>query len=391
MERDFSLLLKYSNKNRLLFQDCAEYFRLLGYFVCEYLKDDGWSRKLEQYNFDYELDLDDFSGERGSWSQNSLVDRELYDVFCANELMRASVTIQYFNVDTEIIDIAGESFERAAEQLAKLGRGEYEFRYALLYCKQKANLARFIRRRVLYCSVDELAVECVRLQKEFPNCANLSMLLGLIYEISKPHRTDAILAFVEAVKAIRNEPYAASVSYRLGKSCEGIGAARNLMVRAYSMAYELYPRYRNIYKYARQYMDEGNLEVARYYFEECIERLHLKQGYMDPLEQLYYFKVLSHLAYIACKQKDHFSAIEFAERALDFWDDVSANRNKKEGCNQFCYEIYEDSEWGYGVENIIDEELRRMGKKMCMFALRLHIRRLDFNRSRMVIGKLVKN
>lgn len=46
MGNNTSVLIKYSNKNRYKFQWYAEFLKFIGYFVCEYLKEDRDSEEL---------------------------------------------------------------------------------------------------------------------------------------------------------------------------------------------------------------------------------------------------------------------------------------------------------------------------------------------------------
>ena len=58
MGNNTSVLIRYSNANRYKFQWYAEFLRFIGYFVCEYLKEDNDSDELDEYIYDIEFDLD---------------------------------------------------------------------------------------------------------------------------------------------------------------------------------------------------------------------------------------------------------------------------------------------------------------------------------------------
>lgn len=58
MGNNTSVLIRYSNANRYKFQWYAEFLRFIGYFVCEYLKEDNDSYELDEYIYDIEFDLD---------------------------------------------------------------------------------------------------------------------------------------------------------------------------------------------------------------------------------------------------------------------------------------------------------------------------------------------
>lgn len=85
---------------------------------------------------------------------------------------------------------------------------------------------------------------------------------------------------------------------------------------------------------------------------------------MDPLEQEYYFKVHSHLAYISIKRRDYVSAIEYAEEALDFRENIEFDNMHFTNIDRFYKEIYEHKgEKTYitwNVSELVDVELERM-------------------------------
>lgn len=366
-----SILLTYSNKNRIKFQKYAEFFRFIGVYVCENLLEDiEEAVQLEMKDdFDAEYRFDDSNGSDLElrdlflefFEQEALTAEEqdeLIRVFCDYKLLQASMTLQYFNISDSIVSPAGRFFKGAAEALeaffSKSGNyieSSYEIRYAVLYCKQKANLARDLAEGYLYYSIEELLDEALELQKDFPNHSNTWMLIGMICEISKGHRLQAINAFKEARDAVRNQPYVSSILYRIGKNCEDIEMLVHLKNDSYEEAYNRMPKYRNIYKVARQYMCMDEWDFAIKFFKECIHKIKLRGDYLDPLEQEYYFKVNSHLAYIYVKKGEYMTAIEYANVALDFRDNVYAAMELPDGYNKMYFDVYEgvDTEEGWGT------------------------------------------
>lgn len=368
-----SVLIKYSNENRFKFQLYAEFFRFIGYFVCEYLKEDIDSEELDNYLYDLEIDLDivddieifDSISFKFNGSQTELY--ELKRVFQKCYLFQATVTLQYFSINSVIVDKAGELFKSAAEALddfynknQSIIKFEYEYNYALLYCKQKVNLACSLCKKKLYYPLDKLVGECINFYREYPENANIFMLLGLIYENSSQNRLNAVNSFIKAKENIGEAPYVASVLYRLGKACEGEEGLRWLMNDAYENAYNIMPKYRNIYKVAQQYMWMEVIGDSIEYFEECVCKIQIRGEYMDPLEQEYLFKVYAHLAYLSIRNNEYFNAIEYAGSAQNLRKRIKEEKNNPDGFNKFYYEVYCDIGWD--VEEIIDVELDRMSE-----------------------------
>lgn len=161
MGNNTSVLIRYSNANRYKFQWYAEFLRFIGYFVCEYLKEDNDSYELDEYIYDIEFDLDNdekteiydgilgvlgkFKGNEYEYELNYLK-----KVFENYNLFQAAVTLQYFSINSTVTYMAGKYFKEAANELDASYKKYsdtnilYEFNYARLYCRQKANLACFL-------------------------------------------------------------------------------------------------------------------------------------------------------------------------------------------------------------------------------------------------------
>lgn len=155
MGNNTSVLIRYSNANRYKFQWYAEFLRFIGYFVCEYLKEDNDSDELDEYIYDIEFDLDNdekteiYDGILREFKGNEYECNYLKNVFENYNLFQAAVTLQYFSINSTVTYMAGKHFKEAANELDILYKKysdtniQYEFNYARLYCRQKANLACF--------------------------------------------------------------------------------------------------------------------------------------------------------------------------------------------------------------------------------------------------------
>lgn len=386
MIRDKSVLLMYSNENRIRYQEYAEFFRLIGVYVCEGFKLKGYP--LDDIEADEKYNLDDtelnlvqeyinfLSRDELAADPQGKTAEKVVQVFQKYDLLQASVTLQYFCINTPIVDGAGNFFRDAAKELEvfylenkNIAEPNYQIRYAILYCKQKANLAKSLRNKGLDYPIEDLLKDAYNLQERFPNCSNTWMLIGMICEISKEYKMQAIEALKKATDIVRGKIYSASILYRLGKNCEGIEVLDHLKNDAYERAYNVMPKYRNIYKLARQYMDMDAWDLAIRYFLECIKEIRCHDKYLDPLEQEYYFKVCSHLAYIYNKKMDYREAIRYAEQALDLKNDIYDAREDADGYDKMYYDIYgsmkldRDSETEWKPVNIISVELQRMSSK----------------------------
>lgn len=89
---DVLVLIKYSNENRNTFQFYSEFLKFIGYIVCEYLKEDKDSKKLDEYSFSFELDLD--------FDDKSQIDLEISTYFQGSEaeLNALKETFQEYNL-----------------------------------------------------------------------------------------------------------------------------------------------------------------------------------------------------------------------------------------------------------------------------------------------------
>ena len=347
-----SILITYHNKDRILFQIYAEFFRLMGIYITEDIlydqkiqaADIHWNEMY--FSFHYKIrntsKMNGIGSEAEVKEQLTVLKEELkahihtdaffecYDdicnIFCENQLFRASAILQYYKSGSEKTLTAGEQFEHAADSLTQLLNKKNRYlenryaRYASLYCKQKANSARYIcKQRVIY-YVDKLASQGLALCKEFDGFSNAWVLLGLICEKSKDFLPETINAYQRAVQMTGYQPYASSIYYLLGKCYEFVDDTISIRAaKEYENAYKCMKKYRNIYKMAISYNYKNEWEEAVHYFYECLQFLKWKDTFLDPIEQEYYFKVNTHLSYYYLRQENFCDAIKYAKRALELY------------------------------------------------------------------------
>ena len=381
-----SIVLTYSNENRVTYQLYAEFFRLIGVYVCEdlrYPEPDKTDLDLESFTFsdryrvenlqfspqnekmllqELNRDLDIESRLRNEEAEESWYD-DLTDIFVGSRLLQAGVTLQYFRMRADEVLESGNCFKEAAEALDSLMtkkpslRDNRYIRYAKLFCKQKANLARFLCEEPVVYYVNDLAEEGLSITEDFSDFTNAWVLLGFIYEISQDHVGDTIDAFRKAISREGNQPYASSICYWLGKKCEEYVAMRSLQEEAYQRAYALRPKYRNIYKVAVMHMDRQEWDEALSFFEECIYRLDRKKEFLDPLEQEYYFKVRVHMSFLHLKRQEYADVIENATEALRLRDKIEKG---KAGMENEAIRFYREM-YGNDLVPYIELALQRMG------------------------------
>lgn len=413
-----SVLLAYTNKNRVLYQKCAEFFRFIGLYVGEKVrkKQNLEIDKDESIQFDIELDIDNNNFEgiiskfKNAYDNPNTVKNigTILEIYNKHKILQASMTLQYFCINHPVVKKAGKLFENAANELEKYYNNNceqteknYFIRYAKLYCKQKANLAKFLTKDYLYYSVDELIEENLALQKDFPEYSNIWVLMGLICEISKEHKMECIEALKKARDAVGNKPYAVNILYRLGKNSEGIEIFRDLKYSSYENAYNIMPTYRNIYKIAQQYMKLEIWDLAIKYFKECLEKIKDdRKEYLDPLEQEYCFKVKAHLSFLYTQKEEYSQAIRYANEALDLKEEIyeQLDEHKISGCNRIYYEIYTEEREGkryvlaegLDPEELIELELNRMASKALYERLAISYQRLGMDDVADIFWSVVK-
>lgn len=375
-----SILLSYKNENRISYQVYAEFLRLMGVYVCEdmiYIQEDKPNfDKMEdifsvRYKIDDSIDSMDVNNKLYYLKQqlnchfrvdgSDLWYDQLADIFMRNKLLQAGVTLQYFRARSKQVSDAGDCFEHAADDLVALVKvnpnyvNNRHIRYAKLFCKQKANEAKFFCKEPVVYYVDDLAVEGLSLLKVFPDFSNAWVLLGLIYRVSEDFRRDALDAFQRAISMVGDQPCMSSVYYYLGRQCEGYETLKALEYQAYRKAYRLMPKYRNMYKIAIGYMVDEQWEDALQYFKKCLQRLEKKNDFLDPLEQEYYFKINMHMCFIYAKRKEYCNVITCANSAVVLCENIWDGRKKSNQYTKFYFEMYKKD-----ARNIIKLSVRNM-------------------------------
>lgn len=398
------LKIVHDRKNRALFDVLAEFFRLIGVFIVEivwdssgnqYLQADDsqfllWLEKKPNSYLDnkpyFQLDvntypfIDQIRLNKKSLKENQTQLRNLFrdiflemeinkividkdflnsilDVYLNRAVVIAACNLQYYRMISPIHEQTKTIFLDTVSDLQCMqtkmidqSKNMLSYRYAILYCMQKVNLACWflengkfnqrrgngelcdengvLRRIELTYNVSFLVKQCTDLIDQFPKEPNLYVLLGMITERSYDGYEFTVKAYNHALEMIGNQPYASNVFYWLGwvhgkKIPQDDVERRNLYFlekQAYAKAYQCQKKYRNIYKVAVLYEKENNFERFRQHLLECRENLKFAAGeYMDPLEIEYNVKVLLLLCLRSISYfGDPGAAICYGKEALNF-------------------------------------------------------------------------
>lgn len=288
--------------------------------------------------------------------------QELLSVFLKSDVVIAASDLQYYRMISKIHEKSKKIFEDTIKKLESMKEifsylGDFSlveqkdsdrqayfvYHYALLYCKQKENLAcwflkageynqrrgngelcnenGFVREVRLKYRVSELFGDCKKLIEQYPQNANLYVLLGMITERASDGCQIAADAYQQALKMVGKQPYASHIYYWLGWVNERQGGNMSEAKKAYANAYLLQKKYRNIYKVAVMYERERNYERFREYLVMCCENLTMgKEIKMDPLEMEYYCKTCILLCIRSLQYRnDADTAIQYGEEVLEFY------------------------------------------------------------------------
>lgn len=263
--------------------------------------------------------------------ENGVVD-ELLSVFIEENVLKAAYQLQYYRLKTDLHAESERIFRQAICKLEKKYSNSRQLWYAMLYCKQKANLAcNFQSDTPLDYDIQQLLDSCLELIDSYPNFTNAKVLLGMICDRSTNYFNYAIDAYRDAIVAIGSECYSSHIYYWIGYQYERLNGYHEDAKYAYTKAYQLKKKYRNIYKMAMMEEAEKNYQKQQSYFKECLDYLeNISMFRMDPLEIEYYYKV----GVLACYNcvfhlEEYQEAVVIGERMLLFYKDTLENDNNK--------------------------------------------------------------
>lgn len=253
------------------------------------------------------------------------------EVYVEKNLALHCANMQYYRMQYEKQSETVAAFSEAYAMLNRIERqnADRHIVYAKLYCASKANSACFFGKYLFEYRVEELAGACKELIKEFPDFSNARVLLGLIYQHSLEYTREAVSAFEDALRWEKGYSYASHIYYWIAKRYESYEKGKTRAKENYEKAYNKKKRFRNIYKLAIMCRNAGEYEKALEYIEMILMHMEVKleKKYMDPLEIEYYYKVNSCASQICCTSVlDYDRSIRYGENAVRIHDDLESQR-----------------------------------------------------------------
>lgn len=390
-------------KSRIFYHIVAEYFRFIGVFVCEEIpeypinktKQDDTQFILDLTEKESSIDINKprywinpkeyglqeltlektvlenkkeyletvfdkvfHEFENMNWIFSRQMANELLQIFLDNYQVIASCNLQFYRMDTDIHIETISIFESVINALKEKQdifctqdesntirdsliskRFSYIYQYALLYCKQKINLAYYFLKegksdidteniKSEY-AISDLVNKCKALLKEYPEEANLHVLMGLITDHADDRYDLPIAAYSYALKLIGQQPYASHIYYWLGKAKEREKSDLYGIKEAYAKAYLLQNKYRNIYKVGIMFEQEQNYVQFKDILlsAKAILQNYIDNGIcLDPLEIEYYCKIC---ILLCLRLREYFNeidqTIEIGNEIMKFFHDILEN------------------------------------------------------------------
>ena len=243
-----------------------------------------------------------------------------------------SINLQYFaRKESFAVRKAREGMLAGYRRLEEPSTEEYgedvkaSYRYALLWCAVRANMACSYLKEETAFSVRELAVYCQNLCMDYPEFTNAKVLQGLCYEPSKSCANEALYAFGEALRDVGDSCFASAIYYWMGKRYESFQMNKEEMKLCFQKANERQEKFRNLFKLAIIARDEGRREDALDIFGKIDSKLQrkMKMTLLDPLELEYLFKSYNQQSYIYFQMEEYTQAIEFGKKAIQVKEEYS--------------------------------------------------------------------
>lgn len=360
-----SVRLVYKNGYRMEYEYYAQFLNLIGVYVYEDFRNSEDNKKSKYKDTDFSVSY--VINKNINFKNNDKVEqlklflKEIFEYDIENTwlselvqiyetgLFQASITLECFSLKSKLALEDGEKFEVAADKLGDLINekdywNEKNVRYAKLYCKQKANLGKYLYNESVIYYIDKLALEGLSILKSFTNFSIVWVCLGGIYDISKDFAREAIDSYKRAIKAINDKPYVENVYYKLGKKSENDTTLEKLLENSYKKSYQLKCNCYNCYKVANMYLQRKDFNQSIKYFNECIEKIKERGNYLSPKEQGFYFTSCQKLSSLYLRKKEYTKAIFFANKAIVLKENLMKGKNKPNECTAFYHDLYENCE-----------------------------------------------
>lgn len=358
------VLIRYGNKDRLLFDVMAEFFKMMGIFVVgvnsSSQNEDNFIKKQKNLSVSLEFNLekahDGFATVANIvdsvltylQEQNLIKNREFIEASeylsklnSKFELLKHAITLQCYKSSsrkksamTQVYRQIKNDFMSASDFIVQNVDSEsFEnnrfLRYLQICCKQKAYLATKYENAATnnnilrYDILDMLGSDTMNLISDFPDFVAAWVLLGKIYDLHVRYNNEVVDAYSRALRAIGKQVYSSSIYYLLAKKYETyFGLDDDVCSKFYQLAKDLRPDYRNIYKIAAIAMNRKDWKCAIKIFNNCLQALKEKSNFLNPLELEYYYKVCMHISYCYLKLQDYSNIIKFAKMGLKLKEDI---------------------------------------------------------------------
>ena len=256
--------------------------------------------------------------------------QNLLQVFIQNRLYFHSMNLQYYpKQPSDGIGSAKKAFIEGYRQLVALGENVkneavMHYKYAVLWCSVKTNVACDYQKDIAYFPINGLAKKCQELCKEYSDFTNSKILLGMCYEPSIGSGNEALMAFNQALKEVNKSCFASAVYYWMGKRFETFTGKEEDAAKCYELANKRKEKFRNYFKLAVIERNKGNYNKAIELFNVILAKLErkLNMQFADPLELEYAFKVFSQECYIYSRINRYEKVIEMGEKAIWLREEV---------------------------------------------------------------------
>lgn len=390
------ILLIYENQDRLQYYYLSEFFNLLGFWVYEELTKNiaSYVEEKQEFLYSYKIQkLDAASNFEEICKMFEVSDqgwlKEMYKIYTAYNLPEHIITLQNYRMNHKQVEKTGEKFFKTVIAIEDMIKKYPEYskcphiRYAKLYCKQKANLARFLCNKPVYYYVDVLQEEGLNLTRDNARFAKAWFLLGRIYESDKEYVKDALDAFHRAIKMTEENPYSSEIYYWLAIKCEERSSLQDSKDGYFLKSFNLLPGYKNAYKLADSYIEKHEWEHAKEWLFKCLKYIEERTSYLTPLEQEYYFKIKVDIGYCYLQTNDYYNTIVNCKKALEF---VNKIEEKEDEYVKFYFDVY-----GENADIYIDMTLKRMGKRNVYRYLAIAYAESDMEETSERYWKMYKN
>lgn len=275
--------------------------------------------------------------------------KELLELFETSSLFKALFTVDNFHNYYE----EENPFVSVVDKILNLNLDTYCAKYARLYCELYANLVSSYKTTTYIYNIDDMIDNLCKLKNDYlKHGVMIDILLSRVYALLKEHKMESITT-LRLIKTEDKELKAYAL-YLLSEQCKGLEMFRELRYQSLETAYKLNKDYKICYNLGLEYLSLDAYDSAEKYFKKCLE-LVTKGEFMTPLEQEYYFNVIGKLATVYFNVNDYNRAVSYADKALDFKEDLYEKQKEESAITKVFYTLYKENPVKY-----IGKEIEKM-------------------------------